>query len=199
MKLYDLDVSGNCYKVRLFASFINTPLTIVPVDFMNGEHKTDAFIQLNPWGEIPVLEDGNIVLRDSQAILVYLANKYGGEAWWPSEAHLQANVMQWLSVAANEIKHGPGAARLIKKFGSEGDRTQSLERSHKILALIDSHLGTHNWLAASRPTIADCAVYPYISIAHEGDVVIDKYSNIKEWMNRLERLPGYISMPGNQV
>lgn len=79
----------------------------------------------------------------------------------------------------------------------EGDRTQSLERSYKILALIDSHLGTRNWLAANRPTIADYAVYPYISIAHEGDVVIDTYSNIKAWMNRLEELPGYVSMPGN--
>ena len=80
MKLYNLDLSGNCYKVRLFASFIDISLTIVPVDFMHGEHKTEALLQLNPWGEIPILEDGNVVLRDSQAILVYLANKYGGLA-----------------------------------------------------------------------------------------------------------------------
>ncbi|WP_201595467.1 glutathione S-transferase family protein [Psychrobacter vallis] len=197
MKLYDLDVSGNCYKVRLFASFIDIPLTIVPVDFLQGEHKEEALLQLNPWGEIPILEDGDIVLRDSQAILVYLANKYGGGAWWPSEAHLQADVMQWLSVASNEIKHGPGAARLIKKFGVDIDKTQALERAHKTLALIDNHLGKYNWLAANRPTIADCAVYPYISVAYEGNVIIDKYSNIKTWMERFQELPGYISMPGN--
>ena len=105
--------------------------------------------------------------------------------------------MQWLSTASNEIRHGVGVARLIKKFGLESDWTQALERSHKILTLIDSHLDKHNWLAASRPTIADCAVYPYISIAHEGDIDIDKYSNVKAWMNRLEELPGYISMPSN--
>ena len=197
MKLYDLELSGNCYKVRLFASLIDIPLDIVPIDFMQGEHKKEAMLKLNPWGEIPVLEDGSVILRDAQAILVYLANKYGGEAWWPSEAHLQADVMQWLSVASNEIQHGPNVARLIKKFGFESDLTQSLERSYKILALIDDHLAHHNWLAASRPTIADCAVYPYISIAHEGEVAIDSYSNIKAWMNRLEQLPGYVSMPGN--
>jgi len=197
MKLYDLALSGNCYKVRLFASLIDIPLEIVPVDFMQGEHKKEAMLKLNPWGEIPVLEDGAVILRDAQAILVYLANKYGGEAWWPNEAHLQADVMQWLSVASNEIQHGPNVARLIKKFGLESDKTQALERSHKVLALIDSHLGNHQWLAAGRPTIADCAVYPYISVAHEGDVVIDSYSNIKAWMNRLEQLPNYLSMPGN--
>jgi len=197
MKLYDLALSGNCYKVRLFASLIDIPLEIVPVDFMQGEHKKEAMLKLNPWGEIPVLEDGAVILRDAQAILVYLANKYGGEAWWPNEAHLQADVMQWLSTASNEIQHGPNVARLIKKFGLESDKTQALERSHKVLALIDSHLGNHQWLAAGRPTIADCAVYPYISVAHEGEVAIDSYSNIKAWMNRLEQLPNYLSMPGN--
>jgi len=198
MKLYDLSLSGNCYKVRLFASFIQTPLTIIPVDFMSGEHKESKLIQLNPWGEIPIFEDGDVVLRDAQAILVYLANKYGGEAWWPSEAHLQADVMQWLSVAANEIQHGPNTARLIKKFGLESDVALCLERSNTLLTLLDNHLSSHKWLAANRPTIADCAIYPYISVAHEGDVSIDKYTNIKAWMNRLKLLPGYMSMPGNE-
>lgn len=197
MKLYDLELSGNCYKVRLFASLIHTPLNIIPVNFMQGEHKQNKLMKLNPWGEIPILEDGNIVLRDGQAILVYLANKYGGEAWWPSEAHLQADVMQWLSVAANEIQHGPNKARLIKKFAAEYDHTQCVLQSNKILTLIDSHLMNNHWLAANRPTIAECAIYPYISIAHEGDVEVDKYPHIKAWMKRIEQLPGYIPMPGN--
>jgi glutathione S-transferase len=197
MNLYDLALSGNCYKVRLFASLINTPLTIVPVDFMNGEHKTEAMLKLNPLGEIPILENGSVILRDAQAILVYLANKYGGEAWWPSEAHLQADVMQWLSVAANEIQHGPNVARLIKKFGLESDWVQASDRSHKILTFIDNHLGSHQWLAASRPTIADCAVYPYISTAYEGNIDIDNYLNIQAWMKRIQQLPNYISMSGN--
>ena len=197
MKLYDLELSGNCYKVRLFASLIHTPLNIIPVNFMQGEHKQNKLMKLNPWGEIPILEDGNIVLRDGQAILVYLANKYGGEAWWPSEAHLQADVMQWLSIAANEIQHGPNKARLIKKFAAEYDHAQCVLQSNNILTLIDSHLMNNHWLAANRPTIADCAIYPYISIAHEGDVEVDKYPHITAWMKRIEQLPGYIPMPGN--
>ena len=197
MKLYDLDLSGNCYKVRLFAALIEVPLTIVPVDFLQGEHKEEPLLSLNPWGEIPILEDGDVVLRDAQAILVYLANKYGGEAWWPSEAHLQGEVMQWLSTAANEMHHGPNMARLIKKFGVDMDHALALSRSERILTLIDDHLSTHDWLAAKRPTIADCAIYPYISVAYEGDVVIGGYDNIQAWMKRIQQLTGYISMPGN--
>ncbi len=197
MKLYDLDLSGNCYKVRLFASLISLPLDIVPVDFMQGEHKGEVLLKLNPWGEIPILEDGSVVLRDAQAILVYLANKHGGEAWWPSEAHLQAEVMQWLSVASNEIQHGPNTARLIKKFGYESDLALSLQRSNRILALINDHLADNDWLAANRPTIADCAVYPYISVAYEGSIDIAEYSHINNWIARIKQLSGYIAMPGN--
>ncbi|MBU2872183.1 glutathione S-transferase [Colwellia sp. E2M01] len=194
MKLYDLDLSGNCYKVRLFASLIDTPLSIIPVDFVRREHKENKLMQLNSWGEIPILEDGEVVLRDSQAILVYLANKYGGEAWWPSEAHLQAEVMQWLSVASNEIQHGPNTARLIKKFGLESDYSLCLARSERILTLINDHLANNNWLAANRPTVADCAVYPYISITHEGGIDVDKYTHIQAWMDRITKLPNYISL-----
>jgi len=83
MKLYDLEPSGNCYKVRLFAALAGLPLEIEAVDFLAGEHKGERLSALNPWGELPILEDGKLVLRDSQAILVYLAGRYGGEAWWP--------------------------------------------------------------------------------------------------------------------
>ena len=85
MKLYDLSLSGNCYKVRLFAALAGIPLEIVAVDFLSGEHKRPPLSDLNPWCEIPILVDGDVVLRDSQAILVYLAGRYGGEQWLPKD------------------------------------------------------------------------------------------------------------------
>ena len=78
MKLYDLEASGNCYKVRLFASLANIELERVPVDFLSGAHKQPPLSELNPLGQLPILEDGKQVVRDSQAILVYLAGVYGG-------------------------------------------------------------------------------------------------------------------------
>ena len=83
LKLHDLELSGNCYKVRLFCALLGLDLEVVSVDFMAGGHKKSPIIDMNPFGEIPVLEDGDVVLRDSQAILVYLARKYGGETWLP--------------------------------------------------------------------------------------------------------------------
>ncbi|WP_416390854.1 glutathione S-transferase [Alloalcanivorax xenomutans] len=196
MKLYDLEPSGNCYKVRLFAALAGLPLEIEAVDFLAGEHKGERLAALNPWGELPILEDGKLVLRDSQAILVYLAGRYGGEAWWPGEAHLQGEVMQWLSVAANEIQHGPNAARLVDKFGYALDKALALERSERILRLLDDHLSTHQWLAAGRPTIAECAVFPYLAVAWEGGVDPRPYQHVNAWMERIKALPGFQPMPG---
>ncbi|BAK86176.1 MULTISPECIES: glutathione S-transferase N-terminal domain-containing protein [Acetobacteraceae] len=81
MKLYDLDVSGNCYKVRLFAALTGIPLDLVPVDFSKDEQHSSLFTDLNPFQEVPVLVDGETVVRDSQAILVYLACSLSDQRW----------------------------------------------------------------------------------------------------------------------
>lgn len=196
MKLYDLELSGNCYKVRLFAALARIPLEIEAVDFLGGAHKQAPLTDLNPWGELPVLVDGPVVLRDSQAILVYLAGRYTGESWLPRDASSMATVLQWLSTAANEVQNGPGAARLVDKFGFAIDKADALKRSARILALIDAHLAAHQWLALERPTIADCAVFPYVALAPEGGVSLADYPNIRLWLTRVKALPHFIAMPG---
>jgi len=196
MKLYDLELSGNCYKVRLFAALAKIPLEMVPVDFMGGEHKRPPLTNLNPWGELPILEDGKVVLRDSQAILVYLAAQYGDENWLPRDATGLGEVMQWLSTSANELQNGPCAARLADKFGYAIDKANTLERAARILPLIEAHLAAHQWLALGRSTIADCAVMPYVALAPEGGISLEAYPNIRQWIARIKALPGFIPMPG---
>ncbi|WP_153161152.1 glutathione S-transferase family protein [Zoogloea sp. 1C4] len=196
MKLYDLTLSGNCYKVRLFAGLAGIPVDIVPVDFLAGEHKRPPLIELNPWGELPVLVDGEVVLRDSQAILVYLARRYAGEAWLPSDPAAMAEVVQWLSTAANEVQNGPGAARLVDKFGYALDKADTLRRAARILPLINARLADHDWLALDRPTIADCAVLPYVALAPEGGVSLSDFPHIRAWIARVKALPGFAPMPG---
>ncbi|WP_096703604.1 glutathione S-transferase [Magnetospirillum sp. 15-1] len=196
MKLYDLELSGNCYKVRLFAALARIPLDVVPVDFLGGEHKRPPLSDLNPWGEIPVLVDGDVVLRDSHAILVYLASRHGGAAWLPGDPAGLAEVVQWLSTAANEVQNGPCAARLVDKFGYGLDKAETIRRSLRILPLIDAHLAASAWLAAGRPTIADCAVFPYVALAPEGGVSLEPYGNIRSWIARVKALPNFLPMPG---
>lgn len=196
MKLYNLSLSGNCYKVRLFAALASIPLDIIDIDFLGGEHKRAPLIELNPWGEIPILQDGEVVLRDSQAILVYLARRYASAGWLPGDAVGEAAVVQWLSTAANEIQNGPCAARLVDKFGYALDKADTLRRSARILPLLEQHLARHTWLAAGHPTIAECAVFPYVALAHEGGVSLDDYPAIRAWINRVKALPGFEAMPG---
>jgi len=196
MKLYDLALSGNCYKVRLFAALAGIPLEIVAVDFLAGEHKRAPLIELNPWGELPVLVDGEVVLRDSQAILVYLARRYAGDTWLPAEPAAMAAVVQWLSTAANEVQNGPCAARLVDKFGYALDKADTLRRAARILPLIDARLADHDWLALDRPTVADCAVFPYVALAPEGGVALDDFPHIRAWIARVRALPGFVPMPG---
>lgn len=196
MKLYNLELSGNCYKVRLLLSLLDLKYELVPVDLMAGEHKSPEFLQLNPLGQVPILEDDGLFLRDSQAILVYLAKKYGGEAWLPSDPAGMAQVTQWLSTAANEIARGPGDARVSRKFGFAIDLEAAQKKAELILNIIEQHLNKHQWLALDRPTIGDIACFPYIALAPEGDVTLDRYPAINQWCDRMKKLPNFIEMPG---
>ncbi|WP_407310733.1 glutathione S-transferase family protein [Pseudomonas sp. nanlin1] len=195
MKLYDLDASGNCYKARLFAGLANIDLEVIAVDFVNGAHKQPPLIDLNPLGQLPILQDGPFTLRDSQAILVYLAGEYGGLAWWPNHPQGQADIVQWLSFAANEIQHSLCAARLVEKFGYGLDQSAALAMAPGVLEWLDRHLAQHDWLAIGRPSIADCAVYPYVVLAPEGRVDLKPYRHVCAWLERVEGLPGYVAKP----
>ena len=197
MKLYDLEPSGNCYKVRLFCALAQIPIELIPVDFMAGEHKTEPFLALNAFGELPILDDNGLILRDSQAILVYLASKYGGEAWLPKDPAHMAKIMQWLSTSANNVQHGPGDARLVDKFGYKKiDKPTTLTNSSHILQIFEAHLANNQWLEMNRVTIADIACFPYIALSYEGGVSLDAYPNIRAWCARVKALPNFISMSG---
>jgi len=195
LKLHDLELSGNCYKVRLFCALLGLDLDLVPVDLMAGAHKESPFIELNPFGEVPVLEDGDLMLRDSQAILVYLARKFGGESWWPTDPAGMAQVVSWLMVAENEIARGPNDARLHDKFGYVLDVDQAREKAARILGLLESRLEQNAWLALDRPTIADIACMPYVALGHEGGVTLDAYPAIRAWIGRIKALPSFVAMP----
>jgi glutathione S-transferase len=196
MKLYDVQISGNCYKIRLFLSLLRLDYEIVPINIANREQKSPAYLKKNPLGEIPVLEDGDLVLRDSQAILVYLAREYGNDDWLPMKPSEMALVMQWLSTACNEIARGPMDARYHEKFKMDLDINKAHEKSKAILRVIDNHLDRKNWLELTHATIADIACFPYIALAHEGSISLEPYQNVQKWITRIIQLPGFIPMPG---
>jgi len=191
MKLYSHPLSGHSHRAHLFLSLIGIDAEVVQVDLAAREHKSAKFLALNPFGQLPVLEDGDVVISDSNAILVYLAKKYAPEGWLPEEPAAAAAIQRWLSVAAGEIAYGPCAARLVTLFGATFDSAEVIARAHRILQLIDDRLVDREWIAASRPTIADVALYSYIARAPEGNVDRSAYRNVTAWLERIEGLPGF--------
>lgn len=196
LKLYDLELSGNCYKARLLLNMLEVDYERIPVGFMGGEHKSSVMLEKNPFGELPVLEFGDRVLRDSQAILVFLVNRYGDDRWLPIEPEANAEVMQWLMVAENEIARGPNDARLHDLFGYDLDVEAARKRADDILRILEAHLLKQPWLCVGHPTIADIACFPYVALSHEGGVDLTPYSAVGAWIERIKQLPKFISMPG---
>lgn len=196
IKLYDHELSGNCHKVRLMLSLLDLEHEVLPVDLMNGQQNTPEFLELNPFGLVPVIVDGDFVISDSQAVLVYLARNYGNDQWLPLAAEPLAKVTRWLAVAANEIQHSLSSARLHCLLGVETDLAAAQSMGHRLLQIMDRHLAQRNWLELNTPTIADVACYPYIALAHEGNISLEPYFNILAWLQRIKSLPGYIGMPG---
>lgn len=196
VKLYNFELSGNCYKVRLLCALLGVPVEIAGMDLPGGEHKRSPHIDRNAFAQIPVIEDDGVTLRDSQAILIYVARKWGGEAWLPTDAASLATVAQWLMVAENEIARAQGDARLHDKFGRDIDVGSAREKSRQLLDIMDAHLAHNDWLALGRPTIADVACMPYIAIGHEGGVTLERYPAVQAWIERIKKLPNFIAMPG---
>ncbi len=196
MKLYDRDISGNAYKARLLLALLNLPYERITVDLPGGENRKPEFLRLNPRGQIPVLEDGGRVFWDSTAILVYLARRYGGENWLPSDPAQMAEVMQWLALAQNEILYGLARARAINLFKRPWNLEEAQAAGRRALDVLQERLNGHDWLALERPTIADVACYPYAALAPEGGVSLDAYPAVRGWISRVRNLPGYVGMPG---
>lgn len=195
IQLYTHYLSGNSYKVQLFLSLLGLEYQLTHVDLMNGENQQPEFLQLNPLGQVPVLVDGHIIIRDAQAILTYLARRYADESWLPLEAEAMGQIMQWLFLSASEIHVGLEAVRLYHLLGVSGiNAEQATQKAKDVLQIIDRHLKGRLWLELERPTIADLACYPYIYLAPDAQIELSSYRNICTWMEQVQNLPGYIAM-----
>ncbi len=196
LKLYDAELSGNAYKIRLMLALAGIECERVKVNMAGGETRTEPFLARNPRGQIPVLEDGEVTVVDSQAILVYLARRHAEPGWLPLDAAPLAEVMKWLAVSENELLFGLARARAVKVFGRPWDLEQSVAYGKAGLGVMDGHLAARQWLATERVTIADVACYPYVAVAHEGEIYLAPYPSVRAWCGRIEALPGYVPMPG---
>ncbi|MBD9391608.1 glutathione S-transferase family protein [Acidovorax sp. ACV01] len=198
MKLYERETSGNSYKIRLLFSFLGMAYERCPIPLVNGRNQVhDDYFQLNPRGQIPTLQDEDVVVWGSTAILCYVASKYDASGrWLPRDPKNLSQVMQWLELAQNEIQSGLFLARAIQRFGYEGDLGLAQQSGKRALEVLNLRLSHVPWLAGSCPTIADISCFPYTALAAEGGIDLSAYSSVQRWLREFMALEGFIGMQG---
>lgn len=199
IRLHTTPLSGHGHRVRLFLELLQLPYEIVLVDIAAKENRKPEFLAISPFGQVPVIEDGQTVLFDSNAILVYLAKRYGDAAWLPDDPIGAAAVQRWLSLAAGPIAYGPCAARRVAVSGAPLDHEQAKTIAVKLFDVIEPEFAAKLFATGDRPTIADIAAYAYIAHAPEGGVSLDPYPSLRAWLRRVEALPHFVPMPATKA
>ncbi|MEA1652057.1 glutathione S-transferase [Nitrospirillum sp. BR 11164] len=202
--IYGTPLSGHVHRVQLLLRMLGLPHEFVEAGA--AVRATAEFRALNPLGQIPVLVDGDVVVPDSNASLLYLAKRYDqGGTWLPEEPAAAARVQRWLSVAAGEVRHGPASARMVVLWNLQGHLPLAREISARLLPFMDQHLADRRWLAdeagaaMAHPTIADLACYSYVAHAPEGGISLDGYEHLNAWLRRVEALPAFQAMPASPL
>ncbi|MCM8537274.1 MAG: glutathione S-transferase [Lentisphaeraceae bacterium] len=200
LKIYSFHLSGHAHKARLFASILGLDYEVHELNLKEKEHKSEEYLKKNLFGQFPILEDGDIIIPDSNAILVYLAKKYDKTGQWlPNDAILAAQVERFLTVAAGKLAYGPAKARVINLFSTGQDPEVYIDEAHSLLKVLDQHLADKEWLVGEHATIADISNYTYILLAPEGNVSLDDYKNVQTWLKRVEDIPGFIPMERSNI
>lgn len=198
VKIYSFPLSGHAHRVELFASLTGIDHEVVNLDLANGEHKQEKFLELNPVGQVPTIEDGDVIISDSNAILVYLARKYAPD-FLPKDFVLEAEVQKFLTLAAGEIAFGPAAARRITVFNAPLNADFCQSTATNVLTKLEQHLEGRDFLVNNKPSIADVAIYSYTAHAPEGNVSLEKYPNVRRLLRNIEALEGFKPMPATKV
>lgn len=196
--LHGVPLSGHVHRVELLLHFLGLAYTFVPAPA--EVRASAAFRALNPLGQIPVLQDGELVVNDSNAILVYLAKRYApGGAWLPEDAAGAAAVQRWLSIAAGELAYGPAKARANALWKVPADLDQAAAVTRRLLAFMEQHLTARRFLAADHATVADLVCYSYVAHAPEGGIDLAPYAALRAWLARIEALPGFVALPASPL
>jgi glutathione S-transferase len=193
--LYDFLDSGNGYKIRLLLALLEQPYKWVPVDILHGGTRTSQFLAKNPNGRIATLElEDGTCLAESNAILWYLAEE---SSFVPEDRVARAQVLQWMFF--EQYSHEPYVATprfILRHLPADSPRRaelpRRLEQGRAALAVTDSHLKGRRFFAAERYTIADMALYAYTHVAHEAQLDLAPYANVRSWLSRIAGQPRHV-------
>jgi glutathione S-transferase len=195
--LYQMQDSGNCYKLRLAMAQLGVEFAIEDIDMLGGETRSQRYLAINPNGKVPVLklEDGRVI-TESNAALWYLAR---GSALMPADDFDQAKALQWMFF--EQYSHEPYIAVLrywhhvVQRPEDIADREADLRaRGYQALGAMDQHFARHDVFAGGAYSIADIALYAYTHVAHQGLFDLSDYGNVRAWLERVAGQAGHVDI-----
>jgi glutathione S-transferase len=199
MKLYNVQYSGNSYKVRLLLALLGIPCEMIEVDILKGESRTAEFLKVNPNGRTPVLDDNGFVLAESNAILAYLAR---GTRFLPEDRKKFALVFQWMFF--EQYSHEPyiATSRFWLQHKPDSPEKTALLASKRdggwaALRIMEDHLSKNDFFVGDH-SIADIALFAYTHVAHEGGFPLDDFPNVRAWIERVKAQPGFVRMSSSR-
>lgn len=204
IKLHCFGESGNAYKAALTLALTESEWTPVFVDFFNGATRSPEFRDLNIMGEVPVMEDGDLVLTQSGVIQDYISSKTGSLGG--KSAAERREVLRWMFFDNHKVSGVAGALRFQMNFLPEDKRNADViafmsARLHGALKIMETHLADNDWLASEVVTIADIACAGYLFYPEEFTFERAAYPNIDRWLDQIAALPHfalpYDLMPGS--
>lgn len=197
--LHQMQISGNCYKIRLAARQLGIHLKLVEYAFGSGRTRQPAFLAKNPIGRVPLLEtDDGRYLAESGAILFHLAE---GTRLVPSESWGRAKMLEWMFFEQYEHEPYVAVARRWLAF----EPKDALEKKRHLvpewhakgnaaLTIMERHLDKEDWFAGGQYSIADIALYAYTHVAADGGFELARYPAVSAWLARIAAQPGYIPL-----
>jgi glutathione S-transferase len=197
VRLYNSQLSGNCWKVRQLLALRAIPYERVEVDVIDRSNRREVLGGKNPALRVPTLElDGGEHLAESNAILWYLAD---GTEWLPEDPVARARVLQWMFFEQYEVEPNLAVARFwISILGERDKYAAELESKwtggNRALGILEEHLDGRDWLVGDAFSIADISVYGYAHTAAEGGFDLSQYPAVRAWLERVAARPGYVPM-----
>jgi glutathione S-transferase len=194
MLLYNSQVSGNCYKVRLLLAQLGIAYERREVDVVDRSNRAELLGDINPALRVPVLvlDDGRS-LAESNAIIWWLAQD---TQYIPAHQFQRAKVLQWMFF--EQYSHEPNIA--VVRFwvavaatrAPEGEIEARRKAGYAALDAMERELATREFLVADSYTIADIALYAYTHVAGEGGFELSGYPSINAWLERVAGQPGHV-------
>ncbi len=189
--LYGHPRSGNVYKPALMLALTDTAFQFKLVDLPGGEQRGDEFKSLNPFAKVPVLTDGDLVIRQSNSILLHLAAKTG--KFGSSGLEHRIKISEWLFWEQDLMFTGVGRTRFLSKAMKVDPIITDFLRTlgTSAIATLDATLADSPWLCGDAPTIADISIYCYARLAEQADIDLGQRPHLLAWRERMEALPGW--------